>query len=51
MTKMHHECQKYPKNLENDQNAPKTSTTIPKTFKMTKIPLKIQKYAKYSRNL
>ena len=42
---MHHECQKYPKNLENDQNAPKMPTTIPKTFKMTKILLKIQKYA------
>ena len=50
MTKMHYECPKYPKNQENDQNAPKTSktTTLPppplqkKTFKMSKIPLKPQ---------
>ena len=36
MTKMHYECLKYPKTLENDKNAPIT-------FKMTKIPLKPQK--------
>ena len=42
MTKMHHECPKYPKILENDQNAPKTTTTTRNTFKMTKIPLKPQ---------
>ena len=36
MTKMHYECPKYPKTLENDQNA-----LI--TFKMTKIQLKRQK--------
>ena len=43
MTKMNHEFPKYPKTLENDQNAPKTMTTTPKTFKITKIPLKPQK--------
>ena len=36
MTKMHHECPKYLKIVENDQNAPKTTTTTLKTFKMTK---------------
>ena len=39
MTRMHHECPKYPKILKNDQNAPKTTSTTPKTFRMTKIPL------------
>ena len=43
MTKMHHECPKYPKILKNDQNAPKTMTKTPRTFKMFKIPLKPQK--------
>ena len=45
MTKMYHECPKYPKILENNQNTPKTSkiTTIPKTLKITKIPLKPKK--------
>ena len=43
MTKMHHECPKYPKIFENDQNTPKTMTITPKTFKLTKIPLKPQK--------
>ena len=38
---MHHDCPKYPKTLENEQNAPKT-TTFPETFKMTKIPLNPQ---------
>ena len=42
MTKMHHECPKYPKILENDQNAPKTTTTTPTTFKMIKIPLNLK---------
>ena len=27
MTKIQHECPKYPKNLENDKNAPKTNKT------------------------
>ena len=36
MTKMHHECPKYPKILENDQNAPKTTTTTPKILKRSK---------------
>ena len=39
MTKMHHERPKYPKILENDQNAPKMTSTTLKTFKMTEIPL------------
>ena len=38
MTKMHHECPKYPKTLENDQTMSKTMTTFPETFKMTKKP-------------
>ena len=40
---MRYECPKYPKTLENDQNATKTPTTIAKTFKVTKILLKPQK--------
>ena len=43
MTKMHHECPKCPKILENYQNATKMMTTTLKTFKMTKIPLNTQK--------
>ena len=43
MTKMYHECQKYPKTQENDQNVPKTTTITPKTYKMTKIPMKPKK--------
>ena len=39
---MHHQCQKYSKVLKNDQNAPKTTLTTPKTFRMTKIPLNPQ---------
>ena len=42
MTKMHHECPKYPETPEKDQNVPKMTTT-PKTFKLIKIPLKPQK--------
>ena len=42
MTKMHHERPKYPKILENDQNAPKMTSTTLKTFKMTEIPLNPQ---------
>ena len=40
---MHHECPKYPKTLENDQNAPKATTIPLETFKMTQIPLNPQK--------
>ena len=43
MTTMYHKCPKDPKILENDQNAPKTTTTTPKNLKLTKIPLKPQK--------
>ena len=39
MTKMHHECPKYPKILKNNQNAPRTTSTTPKTFQMTNTPL------------
>ena len=39
---MHHEYPKYPKTLENDQNAHKTTTIPSKNFKMTKIPLNPQ---------
>ena len=46
MTKMHHECPKYPKTLENDQNAPKTTRAFQETIKITKIPLNPQN--KYS---
>ena len=42
MTKMHYEYPKYPKTLENDQNAHKTTTIPSKNFKMTKIPLNPQ---------
>ena len=42
MTKMHYEYPKYPKTLENDQNAHKTTTIPSETFKMTKIPLNPQ---------
>ena len=42
MTKMHHECPKYPKTLENDLNTPKTMTILLETFKMDKIPLNPQ---------
>ena len=51
MIKIHHECQKYPKTIKNNQNALKTTTIPKKTFKMTKIPLKPQKLAKYHQNL
>ena len=37
---MRYDCPEYPKTLENDENAPKTTTTTAKTLKMTKIPLK-----------
>ena len=40
---MHHGCPKFPKTLENDQNAPKTTTMPTETFKMTKIPLNPKK--------
>ena len=40
---MHYECPKYLKTLENDENTLKLTTTTPKTFKITKIPLKPQK--------
>ena len=43
MTKIHYECPKYPKTLENEQNSPKTTTTAVKTLKMKKIPLEPQK--------
>ena len=43
MTKMHHECPKYPKTLENGQNTSKTTIATPKNFKMTKILLKPKK--------
>ena len=43
MTKMHHECLKYPKTLENGQNTSKTTIATPKNFKMTKILLKPKK--------
>ena len=36
MTKMHHECSKYPKIQENDKNAPKTITTTQKLLKWPK---------------
>ena len=39
---MHHEYPKYPKTLENNQNAHKTTTIPSKNFKMTKIPLSPQ---------
>ena len=42
MIKMHHEYPKYPKTLENNQNAPKTTTKHKETFKMTQIPLNPQ---------
>ena len=32
MTKMNHEFPKYPKTLENDQNAPKNDDNNPKNF-------------------
>ena len=47
MIKMHHECQKYPKTIKNNQNAPKTTAIPMKTFKMTEILLKPQKLAKF----
>ena len=37
---------KISRNPKNDQNAPKKMTTTAKTLKMTKIPLKPQKYVK-----
>ena len=42
MNKIHNEYTKYPKTLENDQNATKTSTIPIETFKTTRIPLNPQ---------
>ena len=39
---MPHKYPKYSKTLENDQNAPKTTTIPTETFKTTKIPLNPQ---------
>ena len=50
---MHYECLKYPKNLLNDQNVPKTSkmtTILPKTFKMTKKTKKQKNKKKKNKN-
>ena len=42
MNKIHHEYPKYPKTLEKDQHAPKTTTIPTETFKTTKITLNPQ---------
>ena len=42
MNEIHHEYTKYPKTLENDQNATKMSTIPTKTFKTIRIPLNPQ---------